>query len=182
MRQRTILTLPDGTALVVRPLERTDRAVLEAAVARLSPTTRYLRFAAPKPRLTKADLDLLLDVDHHDHEALMAFDPATGEGVAVARYVRLAGEPDVAELAITVGDAWQRRGVGTALTGLLIERARAEGLHRLRAVTLGENRGAQAMVLRTGFRPRGIGGLLAEFELDLTDQTPSAAAARSSAA
>jgi len=49
MSQRTHLTLPDGAAVVVRPLEPADRADLEAAVARLSDTTRYLRFAGGEP-------------------------------------------------------------------------------------------------------------------------------------
>src|SRR5881409_3095033 len=87
--------------------------------------------------------------------ALLAIDPVTGEGVAVARYVRLPGEGDVAEIAITVVDAWQGRGVGTALTRVLIERAREEGLRRLRAVTLGENRRSQNMLRRDGFTAVG---------------------------
>ena len=167
MSQRTHLTLPDGAAVVVRPLEPADRADLEAAVARLSDTTRYLRFAGPKPRLTKADLDRLLDLDHHDREALLAIDRATGQGVAVARYVRLPDDDGVAELAITVADAWQGRGLGGALTDLLVERARDEGLRSLRAVTLGENRRAQNMLVRGGFRATGAGGLLVGYELGL---------------
>jgi RimJ/RimL family protein N-acetyltransferase len=163
----TRLTLPDGTELGVRPLEPTDRAALVAAVARLSPMTRYYRFAAPKPRLTETDLVQLLSVDHHDHEALVAYVPATGEGVAVARYVRLRDTPDAAELAVTVTDDWQGRGVGTALTALLVERARAEGLTRLRAITLAENRRALKMVLGRGFKPYATSGGLVETELDL---------------
>ena len=42
---------------------------------------------------------------HHDHEALVAVDPATGQGVGVARYVATA--PGVAEPAIVVADDWQ---------------------------------------------------------------------------
>ena len=86
----------------------------------------------------------------------------------MARYVRLPGEGDVAEIAITVVDAWQGRGVGTALTRVLIERAREEGLRRLRAVTLGENRRSQNMLRRDGFTAVGPGGLLVEYELELT--------------
>ena len=162
-----VLTLADGAALVVRPLERSDRAVLERAVAQLSDTSRYLRFAAPKPRLTKAELDHLVNVDHHGHEALLAYDAVTGEGVAVARYVAVRGEASAAEIAVTVMDAWQGRGVGTALTAMLLERARAEGLRKLRAVTLGENRRAQQMLRRGGFTAVTASGGLVEFELEL---------------
>jgi RimJ/RimL family protein N-acetyltransferase len=175
---RRVLTLPDGSALLVRPLERTDRDALERAIARLSPTTRHLRFAAPKPRLTSAELDHLVDVDHRRHEALVAYDPATGRGVGVARYVALRDEPGAAEIAITVTDAWQGRGVGTALTALLVDRAREEGYTRLRAVALGENRRVARLLRRHGFRASFAGGGLVDFELDLElYATPSAAAA-----
>ena len=161
------LTLPDGTVLLVRPLEPEDRELLDAAVMKLSPQSRYLRFAAPKPRLTKADLDRLLDIDHHAREALLAFDPDTGEGIAVARYAPVTGQPHVAEIAITVTDAWQGRRVGSILTAWLVDRARAEGLLALRAMTLAENARAQAMLRRGGFRPVGRDGAMLEFELSL---------------
>src|SRR4051812_9430235 len=167
MSSMTELVLRDGTRLVVRPLEPTDRDALAEAVNRLSETTRYLRFAAPKPRLTKADLDALLDLDHHDREALLAIDPLTRDGVAVARYVRLRDEPDAAEVAVTVADAWQGRGLGTLLTALLIERARAEGVVRLRAVTLDENHRARRMLKTGGFHAHDREGALVSFERPL---------------
>jgi RimJ/RimL family protein N-acetyltransferase len=158
------LVLRDAARLLVRPLEPTDRAALAEAVSRLSETTRYLRFAAPKPRLTKTDLDALLDLDHHDREALLAIDPLTGDGVAVARYVRLRDEPGAAEVAVTVADEWQGRGLGTALTALLIERARAEGVVRLRAVTLDENHRARRMLSTGGFHAYERDGALVSFD------------------
>src|SRR5437764_5945508 len=167
MSSMTELVLRDGARLMVRPLEPTDRAALAEAASRLSVTTRYLRFAAPKPRLTKADLDALLDVDHHDHEALLAIDPETRDGVAVARYVRLRDEPGAAEVAVTVADAWQGRGLGTALTALLIDRARAEGVLRLRAVTLDENERARRMLQAGGFHPHRRDGALVGFQREL---------------
>ncbi|MGH2847421.1 MAG: GNAT family N-acetyltransferase, partial [Thermoleophilaceae bacterium] len=47
---------------------------------------------------------------------------------------------DRAELAVAVVDAWHRRGVGTALLQRLAERAREEGIRRLSAEILTENR------------------------------------------
>jgi len=38
--------------------------------------------------LTTAELRHLTDIDHRDHDALLAFDPGTGAAVAVARYIR----------------------------------------------------------------------------------------------
>jgi GNAT superfamily N-acetyltransferase len=159
------LTLRDGAVVDVRPLEHSDRAGLAAAIDRLSEASRYQRFAASKPRLTERELDHLLDVDHHAHEALLAIDPVTGHGVAVVRYVAVAGEPGVAEVAATVADEWQGRGLGGALLARLTERAREEGLSALRASVLAVNRRSIAMLRRIGFTPRSGGGPLVEFEL-----------------
>ena len=109
------VTLRDGRVVAVRPLEPGDREWLAAAVRRLSPETRYLRFASPKPHLTTRELDFLVDVDDHRHEAILATDPATGRGIAVVRYVEIPGEPGVVEIAATVADDWQGHGLGPAL-------------------------------------------------------------------
>lgn len=80
----------------------------------MSPESRYRRFLAARDRLSEAELDYLTRVDHHDHEALVALVLETQEGVGLARFVRLPEDPEDAEVAIAVADAWQRRGVGTA--------------------------------------------------------------------
>lgn len=161
------LTLRDGLAVDVRPLERGDREGLAAAVRRLSDQTRYLRFAAAKPRLTNRELDFLIDVDHHRHEAIVAIDPATARGVALVRYVQVPGEPHVAEIAATVTDEWQGRGLGTALLAQLAARARDEGYSTFRASVLASNHRSIAMLLAAGFAARPSGGVLREYELAL---------------
>jgi RimJ/RimL family protein N-acetyltransferase len=161
------LKLRDGRGVDVRPLERCDRPLLAAAIRRLSDNSRYLRFASPKPRMTERELERLVDVDHRDHEALLAIDPLTGRGVGVVRYVQVPGEPGVVELAATVADDWQRIGLGTALLTRLTRRAVDEDHSALRACVLAVNRPAIAMLLRAGFRPRGRAGALIEYELML---------------
>ena len=148
----------------MRPLERTDRAVLGAAVAALSDRTRYLRFAAPKPRLTERELDFLVDLDHHDREALVAIDPETRRGVGVVRYVAVPGERGTVEIAATVADDWQGRGLGGTLLALLAERARAEGHRVMRASVLAENARSIGMLKRGGFAVQAGGGGLLEYE------------------
>jgi acetyltransferase len=161
------LTLRDGHVLEVRPLEPSDREGFAAAVRGLSAQTRYLRFATPKTDLSERELDYLLDVDHHGHEAMLALDPATRCGVAVVRYVEIRGEPGSVEIAATVTDRWQGRGVGPALLARLVERAREEGYAKLRASVLASNRRSVRMLLRAGFGPVGRDGTLREYELRL---------------
>ena len=130
--------LRDGSRVRVRPIEPTDRDALAAGFERLSDRSRYRRFLAATPRLTSTLLTYLTEVDHHDHEALLAFDEATGDAVGVARFVR-EDEPTSAEAAVTVVDDWHGRGLGTSLLEMLSDRAREEGIRRFTATLLAEN-------------------------------------------
>lgn len=133
--------LRDGTHVHVRPLQSVDKQLLARAFDRLSPETRYRRFASPMPSLSDAQLAQLTDIDHHDHEALVAIDPATGEALGVARYVRLPAEPNVADAAITIADDWQGRGLGSQLLLALADRGRDEGIDTFSALVQGERQG-----------------------------------------
>lgn len=132
--------LRDGERIVLRPIRPEDRDELAAGMRRLSPESRYRRFFSPTSELTAAQLSYLTDVDHHDHEALVAVEPDTGRGIGVARFVRLPGDPELAEVAVAVADSWQGRGVATALLDRLTQRAREEGVRRFSAEVLAENR------------------------------------------
>ena len=132
--------LRDGSEIAVRPIEPTDREGLRRAFHRLSPESRYRRFFAPLTDLSERDLSYLTEIDHRDHEALVALDPAA-EIVGVARYVR-GGEPHLAEASIVVADDWQHRGVATALLERLAPLAREAGITHFVALILSENRDA----------------------------------------
>jgi GNAT superfamily N-acetyltransferase len=160
-------------SLTIRPIGPEDRHALATAFERLSPESRRKRFLAPKDELTARELDYLTDVDHRTHEALVALD-REGEIVAVARYATWTTRPCAADFAVTVADAWQGRGLGSALALRLVERARDHALTTLTATTLWENGGARRMLKRLGFQVSGHGGGLLDFELRLT---PAVAAA-----
>jgi GNAT superfamily N-acetyltransferase len=130
--------LRDGSAVVVRPIRADDKPAIEGAFARLSEQSRYQRFMTAITELSASQLAYLTEVDHHDHEALIAFDPDNGDGVAVGRFVRLE-DGTSAEAAVTVIDDWHGRGLGTALCSLLAERAREEGIERFTALLLATN-------------------------------------------
>jgi GNAT superfamily N-acetyltransferase len=132
--------LRDGSAIRVRKGRHDDRELLLAGFEKLGPRSRYQRFLTAMPRLTEATIEHLLDIDHHDHEMLIAIDERTGSGVGVARFVRFTERPDTAEAAVTVIDDWQRRGVGTILLDLLADRAREEGIVRFATLLLADNR------------------------------------------
>jgi nucleotide-binding universal stress UspA family protein/RimJ/RimL family protein N-acetyltransferase len=146
--QQTAVELADGSRVLIRPIAPEDRDALAAGFERLSPQSRYQRFFAPVARLRERELDYLTAVDHHDHEALVALEESTGEGIAVARFVRT--EPDVAEPAIVVADEWQGRGLAGHLLDALVDRAREEGVQRFVAPVLADNAGAIRLLERLG--------------------------------
>ena len=142
------VTLSDGGELLVRPLTAADGPELMRGLEHLSPRSRYRRFLGT-PHIGPAQIRYLTDVDHHDHEALGASDPRTGAGVGVARYIREAGT-DRAEIAVTVEDEWQGRGVGGALLARLADRARAEGIRVFTGLMLADNAPMQALLAHLG--------------------------------
>ena len=140
------LRLRNGTAVVIRPITADDKALLVRGMASLSPQSARLRFLAPKNHLSLAELRYLTEVDHVDHYALVAVladDPTTL--AAVGRWVRDREHPDAAEVAIVVGDCYQRQGLGTALGTALGDGARALGIARFTAMMLPENTAAQRL-------------------------------------
>jgi GNAT superfamily N-acetyltransferase len=142
--------LADGTTIRIRLLRPDDRDRLREGFARLSSRSRYLRFLSATPRLTEHMLDYLTQCDGDDHLAVGAevVEPAgrAGEGLGVARFVRLAGTPDVAEAAVAVVDAAQERGIGRLLLETLSEAARERGIRAFRAFVLPGNAGARALI------------------------------------
>ena len=82
--------LRDGRAILLRQIRPEDRDRLAEGIRRLSPTSRYLRFHADVDHLTDRQLAYLTQVDHLEHEAIVALDLEAVEvpGIGVARYIR----------------------------------------------------------------------------------------------
>jgi RimJ/RimL family protein N-acetyltransferase len=139
------IVLADGAVLRVRPIEPDDVVRLERMFFRLSPTTIYRRFFSPVHQPSARMLVWFTNVDHDRREALVALDG--DEIVAVARYDGRPGESD-AEIAVTVEDAWQHRGVGKHLARRLAACALDHGFERFIARMLPENREALALFRR----------------------------------
>lgn len=118
-------------------LESTDRAQLQRFFFRLSPESLYRRFHSPIVRPEQAHPERLLDVDQHDRQAVVAV--VEDEIVGVARYFRRPGS-EMAEVAVVVADAWQRRGVATRLVTVLAELAASAGVGQLYLAMQADNR------------------------------------------
>jgi GNAT superfamily N-acetyltransferase len=128
--------------ITVRALRSGEAGVVQAVFDRLGPRSRLLRFGGAKSELTAADLRELSRVDERHHVLVASID---GEPVGIARLARDGPE---AEVAVAVGDRWQRRGVGSVLADRLAADARAAGIESLRATMQAENRASLALMWR----------------------------------
>jgi RimJ/RimL family protein N-acetyltransferase len=133
--------LRDGSPVLLRQIRPEDAPRIAEGLSRLSPASRYLRFQRAVSELSEDELRYLTDVDHVDHEAIVAVDGARPDrpGVGVARYIREPFEPEVAEAAITVADEYHGQGAGTLLLGALAARAEANGVRVFRSYVMDGN-------------------------------------------
>ncbi len=168
-------TLRDGSRTLLRPVGPGDRGLIAEGFERLSPESRYRRFFAPMKSLSGDLLDYLTTIDYVDHfawGALVRDGDGGWLGVGVARYVRLTGDPEAAEAAVTVVDDYQGRGLGRILLDALVLEALANGITRFEGEVLVDNRPMQELLRRTGarFRPEGDGVLRFSIDLPARDE------------
>ncbi len=132
-------TLRDGRQIEIRALRPEDRAGMLAAVGRTSQQSLYKRFFTFKRGFTDREVDFYVNVDFVNHVALVAVLEEKGRSVIVggARYIKM--QPDEAEIAFTVDDAHQRKGIATVLMRHLAALARDAGIRTLIADVLPEN-------------------------------------------
>ena len=134
--------LRDGTPVLVRSIGPDDRRLLKVGMAHLSPQSRYFRFFRPMSEIPPKLLAQFTDIDHVNHEALGALDVSCSDPVpvGVVRYIRLPENQSMAEVALTVVDSHQGRGLGTILLAAIACIAVRRGIGGFEAVVLKDNR------------------------------------------
>jgi GNAT superfamily N-acetyltransferase len=169
-QQQAMIFLRDGALVRLRPILSEDKAGVVRAFERLSLQSRYQRFFSPLRELSPSLLAYLTDIDYVDHFAYGAFAIAQSEPtlIGVARYIRLADEPQSAEVAIAVIDEYHRRGLGKQLLCALARVAIGNGVSRFLGNTLWENRPMLGLLrqARAEIVPEGSGML--RFVVDLS--------------
>ena len=74
----SVVTLKDGSRVLLRPVVATDRVVLAREFERLSPESRYRRFFGPLKVLSESLLDYLTTMDYVNHFAWAALSADPG--------------------------------------------------------------------------------------------------------
>jgi GNAT superfamily N-acetyltransferase len=132
--------LVDGTRLRLRIVQKSDQPLLQLAVAKLSADSLRQRFLGARTSLTAAELRYFTDVDGIDHFAICAvLDDSPTVGVASARFIRMHNARDEAEIAITVIDEYQHRGLGKLLFRHLVAAAAERGIHTFHVISTMDN-------------------------------------------
>ena len=142
--------------VTIRPLRDGDTETVAAVFARLDDRSREKRFCGAKPRLSERELDQLARVDETRH-ALVAYIDKDPEPAAIARLVR---DGTSAEIAFSVADAYQGRGLGSILARELAADARAAGISELVGTVCGDNPAVVSLLRRIGksLDMRWVGG------------------------
>ena len=139
--------LKDGTKVHLRPIRDTDEAGLLALYDRLSPESLYFRFFAVPDK----DLGKIAYLTHVDYERRYAVVAETaGAVVGIARWESLADRPGHVEVAFTVADDFQGRGLGSILFRRLAVLARARGITVFEAEVLKNNERMLRVFEKTG--------------------------------
>lgn len=139
-------------ALEIRPVSPGDAPDVRAFYESLSADTLWLRYFVTTPPVEQRDIDWFVNVDQHDHVALVAVAKLDGVRCIVgeARSIRFSDDPELAEAAIVVADAWQGQGVGSRLVDALATKAAESGVRRWQVVRLSENIAAARVFQRAG--------------------------------
>ncbi len=146
--------LPDGTDVIVRPIRPEDAELEQAFVEALSAESKYFRFMQSLDRLTPLMLARFTQIDYDREMALVAVireGTPDAQMLGVARYVT---NPDrhSCEFALTVGDSFQRHGIGREMMRRLMSIARDRGLEVMEGEVLANNTKMLALCERLGFR------------------------------
>lgn len=137
----------DGTLLLLRPVMPGDSERTVHGHIYFSSDTLYRRFMTPRLP-SPALMHYLSEVDYVDHFVWVVTDGS--DPVADARFVRDANDPTVAEIAFTVADAYQGRGIGTFLISALAVAAELDGIEKFSARMLSDNGPMRAIMDRYG--------------------------------
>ena len=140
-----LVTLRDGRSALIRPVLPSDAPALAESIESADADTLYRRFLGGRPQVTPELLEFLTTVDYTSRFALVAVDPASRRGVAIARYEP--GEQDgAADVAIAVIPGWRGVGLAGELLRLLAQAASERGIHTFTGMYLADNSPVAALI------------------------------------
>jgi GNAT superfamily N-acetyltransferase len=140
-----------GEVVKIRPIRPNDIEMEQDFIRRLSPAAKHFRFLCGVSELPVQELRSLCDVDGKNAMAFVATVVRDGHEseIGVARYSPGEGAT-TREMAVTVSDEWQHRGLGVALVEHLIETAKRNGVTQLYSLDFEDNSAMAALAKDLG--------------------------------
>ena len=129
--------LTDGATIEIRAARPEDFDGVRDMHAKISPDNLYLRFFSMSPLVAEQEARRVCREPGPDHAALLAV--LDGEVVGCGTYEQAGAGSRSAEIAFTVADDRQNRGIGMLLLEHLVSLARGRGFREFTAETLSEN-------------------------------------------
>jgi acetyltransferase len=147
--------LPEGTELLLRPIQPEDEPLWRAMMRECSNETIYRRFRCLFHDVTHQMAARFCFVDY-DRELAIVAEQSTPEGRRLLGVGRLVANVDHsrAEYAVLVIDAWQGRGLGSLLTDYCLAISQTWGVKYIQAETSRDNHRMVAMFQRRGFQAK----------------------------
>jgi len=149
------VTLKGGEVVQFRPVRDGDVPLIKDFYNSLSERTKYLRFFTPKKEAREERIRRFASVDYITSMVIIA--EYDGIVVGIARY-DWEDEEQYLELAETIRDNWQGKGLGTQLFLHMIDVARDNNYKSMTALILDENKKPFTILKKT------VGNLKLKYE------------------
>ncbi|MEQ8558725.1 MAG: GNAT family N-acetyltransferase [Henriciella sp.] len=169
MTHQIHIRTPNGSPVMIRPLEPRDEPALREAIGKFSNRSRYLRFFSNLDPVPEPIIHRLSDVDGVCHLAWVAInEDAPGRPVIGAVHA-MRGDADTpsAEFAIGLLDDWHGQGLARLLIAILAADVRGHDMTEMSADVLWENRKGRALMKSIGALSSGSDATVVEYRMDI---------------
>lgn len=165
---RTTYVANDGSLLNFRPIHPTDEPRMRDLFYKLSEATIYYRFMGYQKRVSRQQIQDFVYIDHRNDVTIVGTLPeAHGEDIMAVGSYYLDQKTNLAEVAFTVADSWQNKGIGTFLLNYLMRIARRNGIRGFTAEVLRENKAMQAVINKSNCKIKSkFTGNVLSYEMD----------------
>jgi len=141
-----------GRALFFRPVKASDERLFQEYLYRLSERSVYLRFFQRRKAFPRDLSQELVAVDYQDNLGIVATDGTSDTATIVAAgHWMLDANANMAEVAFSVADEYQRQGIGSHIFRFMVRLARERGIRGFRATVMAANVGMRRIFEKSGY-------------------------------
>ena len=171
----------DGEEIFFRPVKASEERLFQEYLYDLSERSAYLRFFERRKAFPRELAESLVSVDYEENLGIVGtMGTSDTAPIVAAAHWMLDTNENMAEVAFSVADRFQRRGIGGHLFRFLVRLARERGIRGFRATVMSQNIGMRRIFERSGYVLRtaydaGVITLSLRFDERVRETEPSAA-------